>query len=417
MFAAAAVLALTPDVSSAASPSHFASRVHVGGEKTGYVYVDITPEIYDNSDWTLSDIRVFSAGGKEIPYIIWNRTKQWNRETLGVDILNRSYIPNSRTAFTLDLGGEYFKTNRLRITTTSIDFTRRVTIEGSPDNREFVTIKDDAYIFDFTTEHKTSGTEIFYPETDYRYIRVTVWDDGEEPLEDLGGEVSIVEEKEGELKKLKSEIKKIYQNKDEMTTEIVIDLMYRNIPSNTVIFEVESKNFRRDVHILTSNFDDPQQYEEIGGDLLYNISTTKFARERLTLEYPEVHGKYLKLIIENRDDAPLEIEGIKVLGTPKKITFLAEPGVSYFIYFNNPMTETPSYDIEDIFTYVDMSSISRWTVGKVEDNPDYTPANGGIPFSERHPWILWGAIVLMVLVLGGIIIRMMMNISKEGDGG
>jgi hypothetical protein len=305
----------------------------------------------------------------------------------------------------------------LRITTPSVDFTRRVTIEGSPDNREFVTIKENAYIFDFSTEHKTSGTEISYPETDYRYIRVTVWDDGEEPLEELGGEVSIVEETEGELKTLESKIKKIFQNKKDMTTEVVIDLKHRNIPSHTVIFEVEDKNFRRDVHILSSNVDDPHEYEEIGGDLLYNISTARFSRERLTLEYPEAQGRYLKLIIENRDDAPLKIEGVNVLGTPKKVTFLAEPAVSYFVYFDNPMTEAPYYDIEETFRYVDLDSISRWTVGKAEENPDYTPAEGGVPFSERHPWILWGAIVLMVLVLGGIIIRMMMNVSKEeGEG-
>lgn len=411
------VSTLAPTVSNAASPSQFVLRAPVFGEKTGYIYFDITPEIYDRSDRSLADIRIFSVGGKETPYIIWNRTRQWERENLGVEILNRSSVPGSSTSFTLDLGGEYFKTNRLRITTSSVDFTRRVTIEGSPDNRKFVTIRDNAYIFDFTTEHKTSGTEISYPVTDYRYIRVTVWDDGEEPLTDLGGEVSIVVETMGEVRTLESKIKKISQNKNNMTTEVVIDLKHRNIPTSSVTLEVEDKNFSRDLHILSSNVDDPQQYDEVGGDLLYNISTTRFSRERLTLDYPEAQGRYLKLIIENRDNAPLDIEGVEVLGTPKKVTFLAEPGVSYFVYFDNPHTAAPSYDIEETFRYVDLDSISRWTVGEVEENPDYEPAEGGIPFSERHPWIVWGAIVLMVLVLGGIIIRMMMNVSKEGDEG
>ena len=412
---AVAVLTLAPTAANAASPSNFLYRAQVQGNQDGYIYFNITPEVYDKSDWTLSDTRIFSAGEKEIPYLIWNSTKQWNRERLSVDILNRSYITKSHTTFTLDLGAEYFKTNRLKIVTTSIDFTRGVTIEGSPDNREFVIIKNDVYIFDYTTEHRTSGTEISYPKTDYRYLKVTIWDDGEAPLQNLGGEVSIVEETEGELVSLGSDIKKIVQKPNEAITEVVIDLKYKNIPSNMMVLKIDGKNFWRDVHILSSNVDNADRYREVESDLLYNISTQKFTRGKLTLEYPETQARYLKLIIENKDDAPLAISEVEVLGTPKKITFLAEPGVSYFLYFHNHMAPTPSYDIENTFSYIDLNSISRWTVGKVEKNPDYAPIENEIPFSERHPWIIWGAIIFMVVFLGGIIVRMMMNLSDEGD--
>ncbi len=412
-----AVLTLTPIAANAASPSHYLYRAQVQGDKSDYIYFNITPEVYDKSHKTLSDIRIFSAGDKEIPYLIWNITKQWHRERLGVEILNRSYITKSHTTFTLDLGAEYFKTNRLKIVTTSIDFTRRVTIEGSPDNREFVTIKSDAYIFDYTTEHKTSGTEISYPKTDYRYLKVTIYDNGEEPLQNLGGEVFIVEVTEGEIVSLESDIKKIAQKPDETTTEVIIDLKYRNIPSDSIIFKIDDKNFRRSVQILSSNIDDADLYRIVKkSDILYDISTPKFSREKLTLDYPETQGRYLKVIIKNNDDAPLAISGVEALGTPKKITFLAEPGMSYFIYFNNDMAPTPTYDIENTFSYIDLKSISQRTVGEIEENPNYDPIKKIIPFSERHPWILWGMIIFMVVFLGGIIIRMMMNLSDEEDG-
>ena len=410
-----AVLTLSPIAANAASPSHYLYRAQVQGDKSGYIYFNITPEVYDKSHRTLSDIRIFSAGNKEIPYLIWNMTKQWHRETLSVDILNKSYITKSHTTFTLDLGAEYFKTNRLKIVTTSIDFTRSITIEGSPDNREFVTIKSDAYIFDYTTEHKTSGTEISYPKTDYRYLKVTIYDDGDEPLQNLGGEVSIVEVIEGEIVSLGAEIEKIVQKPLEETTEVIIDLKYRNIPSDSIIFKIDDKNFMRNVQILSSNINDADLYRNVKSDILYNISTSKFTRGKLTLDYPETQGRYLKVIINNKNDAPLAISGVEVLGTPKKITFLAEPGVSYFLYFHNDTAPTPTYDIENTFSYIDLKSISRMIVGKVEENPNYDPIKKIIPFSERHPWILWGMIIFMVVFLGGIIIRMMMNLSGEGD--
>ncbi|MBN1571795.1 MAG: DUF3999 family protein [Deltaproteobacteria bacterium] len=416
IFLVAAILALATGISSAVSPSRFALKAPIQGEKTGYVFFNITPAVYDESNGDLSDIRIYSAGGKEIPYIIWNSTRKFTSETLSAEVINRTYVPKKSSTFTLDLGGEYFKTNRFRITTTSTDFTRRVTIEGSPDNREFVTIKDNAYIFDFTTEHGASGTEVSYPTTDYRYLRVTIWDDGEDPLEGLGGEISIAEETKGETTTLKSDIKKIEQNREEMTTETVIDLKYKNIPSDTITLKVEAGNFRRDLHILAGNVDDPNNYDEVLDDHIYSINTTMFSRERLTLVYPEVQARYLKVIIENRDDAPLKIKGVEVMGTPKKITLLAEPGVSYFLYLHNRTAGAPYYDIEDTFSYVDTESISQWRLGKIDKNPDYIPTTDDVPFSERHPWILWGAIVLMVVVLGGIIIRMMMTLSREGGG-
>ena len=383
----------------------------IQGVSPGYVLFNIPPQVYDKANPSLSDVRIVTGEGEEVPYVIWSNTKTAERKKIETGTLNTSYIPQSYTTFTLDIGETGIRTNSLTVTTKSVDFVRRVTVEGSPDNKTFAVLKRDDYIFDLTSEHNIKNLAVSYPTTDYRYLKVTIWDDGEEPLVDPGGEIYLVSEIRGESAVLISSMKR-EEKASSHTTEITLDLSYRNLPSSSAELSVDDKSFKREVKILSSNEDDPAKYIESFSTTIYRITTPRFVRSSSLIEYPEIRARYVKIIVQNENDRPLLITNVAVSGVPRKITFTSDPRKEYFLYFGNPNSKNPSYDIEELFSYIDKETVAPVTLGAVTANPGYIPG-AELPFTERYPFLLWGAIILMIALLGGIVIRMMMKITKE----
>ncbi len=392
------------------SPYRYVAPIE--GISPGYVSFNIPADVYDKASPNLSDLRVLTGNNIEVPYVIWSNSRTSERKKIDTQILNMSYIPQSYTTFTLDIGNTGIRTNSISITTTSIDFVRRITIEGSPDNRKFAVLKKDDYIFDLTSDHNIRNLSVSYPTTDYRYLKVTLWDDGEGPLAEVGGDIYLVEEIKGESVALPAVMKITQKEKPQPATEIIVDLSYKNVPSSSMEFSVSDSNFKRNITVLSANVDNPADYTEIVATSLYLIKTPRFERTNTTVNYPETQARYLKVVIQNENDSPLTISGITVSGVPRKITFLALPDAKYVLYFGNSRAAQPSYDIAEIFNYIDRNSFIPVSLGPIIENPGYRPGSD-LPLTERYPWILWAAIALMILVLGGVIIRMMLRLGKE----
>jgi hypothetical protein len=403
---------------SAAGPSfdpslyRYLAPIEVTG--SGYVFFTIPSAIYDRANPNLSDLRISDGGAAEVPYVIWSNSRTSERKKIETIILNTSYIPRSYTTFTLDVGDTGMTTNNITVTTSSTDFVRRITVEGSPDNRKFALLKDNDYIFDLTSDHNIKNFAISYPTTDYRYLKVTIWDDGEEPLLEVGGEIFFLEDIKGESEIVPSTMTTVEKKTGKPVTELTLDLSSKNVPTSTVTLLLSDTNFKRDVTLLSSNVDKSGEYREISRTSIYSIQTQRFSRLNTTIEYPETQARYLKIIIENENNTPLTIFGATVSGVPRKVTFSADPSTSniYTLYVGNPRIESPSYDIAQVFPYIDRDSFIPVSLGTVVENRDYIPGSD-LPMSERYPWILWGAIGLMILVFGIIIIRMMTRLAKE----
>lgn len=376
-----------------------------------YATFGVTPEISDRSLPNLSDIRIITKDGREIPFVIWTERAEETTYRVVSDIINTAYVPQSHTTFTIDLGRSYVRTNTVVITTSSIDFVRRVTVEGSPDNRHFAVLTDDVRIFDFTTDHGIADTTVNYPTTDYRYIRVTLWDNGDDPLKNVGGAVSIRETVRGERAPL--EVNKTETTHDDTTTRILVDLGYTHIPSNAVEFEASEVNFSREVTIRASNTLDDGSFRIVTDGVIHRITTQSLNTEKLTLGYPETKDRYLEFIVHDRDDKPLDITVSMITGVPRHVTFAVEDSESYFLLTGNVRAHAPSYDFRTTFSFLDKATFSSWEAGVLKDNPDYVPGRD-IPLSERWSVLIWIALGLMAVVLGFVVVRAMRRTALTG---
>ena len=109
-----------------------------------------------------------------------------------IDILLRvEDIADQSTQLVLDLGSGGFPTNGISLTTPQENFSRRVNLEGSHDNQLWRLLRSSGNLYVFNTP-KFVGSQltISYPESRFRYFRLTVFNEDDPPLPVTGARAS-----------------------------------------------------------------------------------------------------------------------------------------------------------------------------------------------------------------------------------
>ncbi|HTP25185.1 MAG TPA: hypothetical protein VMK12_05915, partial [Anaeromyxobacteraceae bacterium] len=86
-------------------------------------------------------------------------------------------------------------------------------------------------------------------------------------------------------------------------------------------------------------------------------------------------------------------------------------GGKYVLYYGDPALSAPRYDYATLFT--EEPGAARATLGPELENPEYRPRPDERPFTERHPALLWVALVLVIALLGGIALRSAKQVQQR----
>ena len=122
---------------------------------------------------------------------------------------------------------------------------------------------------------------------------------------------------------------------------------------------------------------------------------------QLSIGYPESRYRYFRLTVFNEDDPPLAVAGVQANGHSRKLIFSADPGGSYRLYYGNPDSAPPSYDLEHIFPYLVTENLPVASLGAHTANPLFTmPAISPEPFTERYPWLVPTVVAMAALLIG-----------------
>jgi hypothetical protein len=114
------------------------------------------------------------------------------------------------------------------------------------------------------------------------------------------------------------------------------------------------------------------------------------------------YASTVRLTIQNGDDAPLALHDIALQMRERQVCFLRQPGTSYTLRYGDPLLGAPEYDLSPIEAAA--MSVSESALG-AERALAPEPAIGLRPFTERHPVLLWIALIVVVGTLGFVALR------------
>src|SRR6202030_2296604 len=116
--------------------------------------------------------------------------------------------------------------------------------------------------------------------------------------------------------------------------------------------------------------------------------------ERTWLDLRATGQGTLRAVIHNGDDAPLRITRARLQQYERRIYFDCDAGASLVLYYGDQKLTAPVYDYAKLFqSDVDARQVQ---VGAEEANSGFTGRPDDRPWSERHPAVLWAAILAAV---------------------
>jgi hypothetical protein len=182
-----------------------------------------------------------------------------------------------------------------------------------------------------------------------------------------------------------------------LTWDIIPDVPVDRI---ALLVDPADVNFRRDVTIVAHN-------DTVAQGEVHRIRMRRGGQavdsEGLTLALGGVHAPRYKLTIENGDDPPLRILGVQVFSIERRVYFDPRGNSTLRLYYGDDRLRAPLYDYAKLFQ--EPENAPRAELGPGAHNSAYTGRPDERPWSEKHPAVLWTAMIVAVAGLAALALR------------
>jgi hypothetical protein len=171
------------------------------------------------------------------------------------------------------------------------------------------------------------------------------------------------------------------------------------LPLERVAFEVDAAqaNFSRAVTVTCDQ-------RRAGSGEISRIRLERrgqrIGSEELAIPIRGARCRQVRIEIENGDDRPLDLRRVRAQMLERRLYFQPAGRARLTLYYGDDKLGFPRYDLARYFAAADEAE-SRPAVWAPESaNAQFTARPDERPWSERHPALVWAAMVLAVLGLG-----------------
>jgi hypothetical protein len=388
----------------------FERPIAMPAQASGQSCMVVDPAVFAHSSAGLADLWLYQ-GATEIPYVVHSEVPVLPADqSISPINLGRS---GGQTVFDAEMpAGTY---NDIQLEVSGHDFLATVTVSGSQAQSAGSRTKLGSFtIFDLTRQRLGRSTVLHLPESDFRYLHFQIA--GPIAPEDMTG-LSVTRPPKSQPK---------YATVAETTQSTLKDrnsVVEFDVPAHTPIDRIvfvpgqNPPNFSRDVQIsiapiqkrpATDGSEPPPPVTGWGNVLRVHSMQDgrRIDEERLTVNAPEADfddSAKWTITIDNHDDAPIQLTSVRLEMLERRLCFDATAGDVYTLFYGDPMLAAPVYDYAALFVFEQNPVAAQ--LGAETANPAYQPRPDERPFTEKHPTLLWIALVLVIALLGAVAFR------------
>ena len=367
------------------------------------VELEVDPEVYAQAQSGLDDARLTASGTdgeREIPYILMVRAGSRDRAAIETQLQDLGRVPGDYISFMLQALSDGDRHNGVVIHTASTNFQRRVTVSASDDGDSWRVLAENGTIFDLTIPERgfsARDTHVTYPTSSARFLKVEIFDEGQESLDVRDISALSPLKREARLHHLPMDIVQRSEEPDHQRTIILLRAGSPGFPADSIRLDIPQRDFFREVAVEGS-YDSIHWIPLKSGETLYDFDTPRFVGDDREMRFGESRHLYYRITIFNEDNPPLPVERAVASGFARKIVFTAAPGETYRLYYGNPEASAPSYELDKLFPwYLLTDDLPAAWLGPYEVNLAFAvPA----PFTQRYPWLLPVLAAAAALLLG-----------------
>jgi hypothetical protein len=382
----------------------------------GQRYVAVDEAIWKNARPDLGDLRLYSSQ-QEVPYALMVERGSRENDTKDVRVLQQSVV-GGKTQFVIDMTdvAEY---DHIALKLGAKNFVAHARVEGQEDlhGTQWALLAE-SILYDLSKENLGGNSVLRLPLSTYKYLRVTI--DGPVKPDDVLGATSEFRQEQkavwrdvggaptvAEQPATTVRGESYRQGKSTVLTFAVPE----HVPVDRVTLDIDpaQPNFRRSVQMT----DDKDVYIGSGEiDRIHMVrSGQKIDSDEHDVGFSAVGHKTITIIIYNGDDPPLKLTSARLQQLERRIYFDAPASGQVTLYYGDEKLEPPVYDYAKLFLLAKDAAPAQ--LGAEVTNTVYTGRPDERPWTERHPAVLWIAIVAAVLVLGAIALRSVRSATSD----
>jgi Protein of unknown function (DUF3999) len=379
-------------------------RIIPATSSAGQHYIVMDETIWQHARPDLGDLRLYAAD-REVGYAVDIERGGAEIEQKEIRVLQPAAIAG-KTQFLLDMSGvaEYDRV-ALRLGTKNFVAHARVSGQDDPHGSHWALLGTTT-IYDLSAEKLGRNSTLQVPPATYKFLQVVI-DNSVKPAEVLGGTAGITRSEKAVWRGVGSS--PTVEQKDKGT--VLTFTVPQNAPVERIVFDIDPSqpNFRRDLEIeganrnLLGSGEITRVHMQRGGQ--------KIDVEQMSADIAGRGQGTLKVVVHNGDDPPLKITGARLEQYERRIYFDAASGNAVTLYYGDTQLSAPVYDYAKLFQKD--ANASAIDLGAETGNGGYTGRPDGRPWSERHPAVLWGAIIGAVLVLGALALNSLKSSTAQ----
>jgi Protein of unknown function (DUF3999) len=415
-FGAGALLLLVLAASPEIRYFRYERPVQTAAQQSGQTCLKLDARIFAQAAPQLADLRLYHDGA-ETPFVVRVATPAEGAEK-SIAPLNLG-VRSGQTVFDADLPDTHY--SDLRLAVTAQNFIATVTVSGSRTKTANAETRLGEYtIFDLTRQKLGRSTVLHLPESDFPYLHFRIA--GPLRPEDITGlSVERLPASQPRYETV-AESSQVTQKDHSSILEFAVPA---HVPVDRVAFIAGAApaQFSRDVTISVApvapppatDREQPLQTVTSSGSLLRVHSMQNGKRideERIAVAAPDAGfdtpSKWT-IVIDNGDDAPLTLKSVRLQMLERTLCFDAAANTRYTLYYGDPALTAPRYDYATLFA--PQASAAQATAGPEEPNPVYQSRPDERPFTEKHPALLWVALICVIALLGGIALKYQKQIA------
>jgi hypothetical protein len=393
----------------ASGQSFHAEAVIPSVEKDGFYRILLPPAINVHLNNELSDIRIFDAHQREVPYLLQKELPSYNaNQFIEYEILEKAFKSGCCTSILLR-NVNRTAINNIHLVIKNAEAFREASLRGSDDKKEWFTIKDHFILSAPDNSDGTQALEIMgFPWSNYEYYWLEIKDSLHAPLNILNAGYYEQQFSTGKYTELPVKIKTIDSASQKKTYVQVLCNAHQFVDKAEVMVS-GAKYYRRNATLLEKRVrilkrgERKEYYRPVQRFVLTTGRTA-------IVELADVRSQEFMIEIENDDNPSLVIPTVKLYQLNRYLTAWLKKEAQYTVKLGQPSLAAPVYDLA-FFKDSIPERINALEVGDIRLLEQVEAETPDIFFTNNT--LIWVAIVAVMLVLGFMSVKLAREASDR----
>ena len=386
--------------------------------------VQLPPEILQKCADGYNDLRLFGSANREVPYVIIEN--EYPDEVIETFLFQVVDYKDDRTStvITMKLPEKYQPVSVIEIDTADRDFKKDLMLYGSHDMKKWDLLVKDA-IYDFSSQVALRKTEIKFTKADYRYFRIKLIDARSDAkagrsiqlkYNGLDFSTNNISAKRLHINKItgltgaKTDRIRVYDEEEFTGFPVNLDkdrntiiTVEADLPFDKVYFDVSNPYYYRELSIYHSDSGKADSYILLTRSSIYSFPLSGISETRNYVAYTSIKHKYYKIVIENKNNPPLEIRNIIFRWIQKDLYFVSlKETATYSLCFGNSLIKKPDYDLSNFINQNNWfkQRYEKLTTGQIKTNAGFRQKIPEDKKKKIEKIILTAVVVSLVIGIG-----------------